>query len=186
MPLDNPSSSNKKRKRLTVKEVLKKNSKTCQPTSIGRNILSSTVTPPDSTPYEKKTFDPVNNTNFCLSLRNIDYKSDVNNATIQQYLAVMHKSLLNNFGEEENSSKSRAGRAKKDEIEEKNKIDVVATTNQADEPSIYDTQSYRCLVEDYMVIKKIHTSLSLFLQRTNNCVRSGKKQSKRLTGTQYV
>ena len=119
MPLDNPSSSSKKRKNLTVKEARKRPTKTRQPTSIGRQVTSSTATTPSVTQDDNKTFDAVNETNFCMSLRKIDNNIEVDNATIQQYLAVMHKSVLNNFGEEENSSKSRAGRAKKDEIKEK-------------------------------------------------------------------
>ena len=119
MPLNNPSSSSKKRKHLTIKEARKKYPKTRQPTSIGRQLMSSTATTPSVTQDGEKTFDPVNETNFCMELRNIDYKTEVDNATIQQYLAVMHKSLQNNFGEEDNLSKLRVGRAKKDKIEEK-------------------------------------------------------------------
>ena len=166
MPPGNPSRSNKKRKRLTVKELQKKSTKTRQPTSMGRLNTSSTVTSPDSTTDKKKIFDPVNDANFCLGLRDIDYNSQVDTASIQQYLAVMHKSIKNNFGKDENSSTSRAGRAKKDEMKDNCKIDVVTTTNQREYPSIHDTQSYRCLVEDYMVIAK-DTSL-LVLIPTNN------------------
>ena len=166
MPPGNPSRSNKKRKRLTVKESQKKGTKTRQPTSIGRLNTSSTVTSLASTTDKKKIFDPVNDTNFCLGLRDIDYKSQVDPASIQQYLAVMHKSIKNNFGKDENSSTSRAGRAKKDEMKDNSKLDVVTTTNRREYPSIHDTQSYRCLVEDYMVIAK-DTSL-LVLIPTNN------------------
>ena len=122
MPLDNPSSSSKKRKKLTVKEARKRPTKTRQPTSIGRQVTSSTATTPSVTQDDNKTFHPVNETNFCMSLRNIDNNIEVDNATIQQYLAVMHKSLQNNFGEEDNISKLRVARAKKDKMQKKNHL----------------------------------------------------------------
>ena len=174
MPLDNPSSSSKKRKHLTIKGAQKKTPMTRQPTSIGQQVMSSTATKPSVTQDKNITFDAVNETNFCMELRNIDLNTEVDNSTIQQYLAVMHKSLQNNFGEEDNISKLRVARAKKDKNAEKEPFDVVTTTNQPDEPSIYDTQSYRCLVEDYMLIK--NTYLLVLIPTTNNCVRSGKEQ----------
>ena len=175
MPLDNPSFTNKKRKRLTAKEMRKKSSKTRQPTSMGRQNISSTVTSPDSTPDEKKTFNPVKDTNFCIELRDIDYKSKVDHQTIQQLLMVVHRTVKDTSGEEENSSKSRAGRAKKDVMKEKSNIDAVTTTNQREQPSIHDTQSYRCLVEDYMVITKDTCLLVLIPTKNKRLCQEWKK-----------
>ena len=87
-----PSKANKRRQNLTVKQDNLKKRKTHQPTSKEKTVLETRKV---ASLEKKMESDNINDTTFCLGLRNINLQNDVPVHSCQRYLSVLHKSLNN-------------------------------------------------------------------------------------------
>ena len=111
-------------------------------------------------------FDGIDDKNFCLALWHLDLHIDVDVNHRQRYLSCLHKSLNNKYldiGEKSDSS-AQATACKKNTV-----INTAIPGYIMNHMSVtHNTEYYRCLVEDFMVIRA-NTPVVLLIPRQHKC-----------------
>ena len=158
-----PPKANKRRQNFTVKQENLKKRKTRQPTSKEKLVV---VTPTVATREKKMEFDGIDDKNFCLALRHLDLHIDVDVNHRQRYLSCLHKSLNNKYLDiDEKSDISAQATA----FEKNTVINTAIPGSIMNHMSVtHNTEYYRCLVEDFMVIRA-NTPVVLLIPRQHKC-----------------
>ena len=124
------------------------------------------VTPTVATREKKMEFDGIDNKNFCLGLRHLDLQNDVDIHSRQRYLSCLHKSLNNKYLDiDEKSDISAQATA----FEKNTVINTAIPGSIMNHMSVtHNTEYYRCLVEDFMVIRA-NTPVVLLIPTQHKC-----------------